>query len=267
MVAIDRMKRKTILLYPFIGMLIFIAGCKKGDTSNSQVIGTHLIGGLKTTFNGVVTDTIAYTYDSSNRIVEAVENSSGTLYDTKLTYDSNDRITEADVYTNSQLTQKNAFSYGSGTAMQQAIIYVNGNTTTNSLTLTLNSNQHIIKKAIDANNYVAYTYDASGNVNSIKEYVASSGTTPYSTFTATYGNHNSIYLNVKGNYYIWFDKYAPYNIVTQNSTYVTGIPPGTNITFSFASTFNSLGYLTNNVVTLSGTTSGQMFTTYTYINK
>jgi len=267
MVAIYHMKRKITLLYPFVGILIFIAGCKKGDTSNSNVIGTRLIGGLKTTSNGVVIDTLAYTYDSSNRIVEVVENSGGTLLDTKLTYDSSDRITEADLYTNSQPTQKNAFSYGSGTAMQQSIIYVNGNTTTNSQTLTLNSNQHIIKKAIDANNYVAYTYDASGNVSSITQYMASTGTTPYSTFTATYDSHNSIYLNVKGNYYIWFDRYTPYNIVTQNSTYVTGIPPGTNISYSFAGTFDSLGYLTSRVVTFSGTSSGQTVTTYTYINK
>jgi len=258
------MVKKIFLSLIIVSTIIF--GCKKADPTNTNISGTHLIGGLKTTSNGAVTDTLAYTYDGSNRIVEVIENSGGTLLDTKLTYDSSDRITEADLYTNGQPSQKNAFSYGSGTATEQSVIYVNGNTTTNSQTLTLNSAQHITKKAIDANNYAAYTYDASGNVSSITQYLTSTGTTPYSTFTATYDNHNGIYLNVKGNYYIWFDRYTPYNIITQNSTYPTGLP-SINISFSFAGTFDSLGYLTSRVVTASGTSSGQTVTTYTYINK
>ena len=254
---------KKIFSAAFI-IVTLAVGCKKGDTTNSNASGTRLIGGLKTTSNGTVIDTIAYTYDSSNRIIEVVENSNGTLLDTKLTYDSSDRIIGGDLYTNSQPTNKSTFSYGSGTITQQSIIYSNGNTTTSNFTLTLNSAQHIIKKAIDANNYAAYTYDASGNVTSIAQYITSSGTTPYSTFTATYDNHNSIYLNVKGNYYIWFDRYTPYNIVTQNSTNTSGI----NITFSFASMFDSLGYLTSRIVTASGTTTlAPSVTTFTYINR
>jgi hypothetical protein len=256
---------KKIILLSLLITLFFIAGCKK-DATNSNANTTRLIGGLKTTSNGAVVDTIAYTYDSSNRIVEVVENSNGTLLDTKLAYDSGDRVIEANLYTNSQLTNKSTFTYGNGTAMQQSIIYSNGNTTTTNFTLTLNSAQHIIKKAVDANNYTNYTYDASGNVTTITQYTALAGTTPYSIFTATYDNHDSIYLNIKGNYYIWFDRYAPYNIVTQNSI----INNGTlviNILYSFAGTFNSSGYLTSRVVTSSGTSSGQTNTTFTYINK
>ena len=248
-----------------LSSVIFLSACKKANTDITTAK-IRLIGGLQTTSNGIVTDTISYTYDSSNRITEVIETNAttaliSTLLDTKFTYDSNDRITEADLYTNGQPTSKNIFTYSTGSASEQSTIYYNGTTILSNQTLTLNSNQHVSKKSTDANNYSLYTYDTNGNVTTITQYTGVSATTPSTVYSATYDNNKSTFLNVKGNYYLWYEKQTPNNIIASTTTSYS--QPAYNYVYN--GTFNSDGYLNSRVVNVTGPITSTYTTSYTYI--
>jgi len=256
------MKRKITLLYAFISVLIFIAGCKKGNTDNT-LQSVYLPHSRKIYVNGTLSDSITYKYDASNRILETVS-LSGT--DDKYIYDSNGILTEYDSYTNGTLSSKDTYTYSSNSNQMTYTTFNSNGTilTTINIPITLDGNQRVVKTDYGSNNYDLYTYDALGNQATVAQYHSTNTTVPYYLYTNTYDTNKGVFLNVKG--YFSNDSYnLKNNIIKQVVNSVNS--PNTPYTFNFTYIYNADGYPTSITETSIGITSSPLTSVYTYTIK
>jgi len=257
------MKRKITLFYSFIGILVFIVGCKKGNT-DTPTEPVYLPYSIKTYSNGTFSDSSTYKYDASNRIIEIIT-LSGT--DKKYNYDSNGNLTELDTYTNGTLSSKSVYANGANSITDTYSLYNNGSVFhVSTANISLDGNQRITKVDNGSNNYFLYTYDSMGNTATCAQYETSVTTGPYYFYTNTFDSNKSPFLNVKGIYNLSTDfNLGNNNCVKEVINSVNS--PNAPYTFNFTYIYNAAGYPTSSTETSTGITSSPLTNVYTYIIK
>ena len=248
---------KVSLLAVLLLFTILISGCKKNVSYlAASTSGVYLPSMRIEKKVGGITDTVLYTYDNRNRIVEEVGFKFNSHNDYKLIYNDNDQLIEADYYgvESDKVTKhffiKNTYTYAGDSVIQKstypAAVTAGNPDTASYLVEKLNSSGFPIK-IYTLNTLPSiisiYTYDAKGNQTSTTAYQDKS--LDYIT-TNTFDNNKSTLVNIRGNYYIYpYLFYTSFKNNVASSNYLSYLVPSNSTIYTYTFDFNDAGYPVN----------------------
>ena len=262
------------LLFVSAIVFIFASACKKSSDDKTPTGNTELLTQIVYTNSGGTTKTTTLKYDSQNRLIEYLDNSSAPS-DNKISYDSNNRITdyyETSTYflQGSQIANTNnqhtTYNYNTAnTIVANITYYTNANSPASTTeTFTLNAQGQVIRNDFGTNNYAIYTYDGAGNVLTESDY--SNGTKLRYAFSYGYDQQKSSYSSQKGNIYTLVLPARINNPVMQTMVNASTTPSVTTTTTS-TYLYDANGYPTKEtrVTTTPGSAAITDVYTFSYI--
>jgi len=234
---------KNFLLYSFVIIICFAAGCKKDKQNNSiyllkqQIIDDRVEGGPL--------DTTNYTYNDQNRILSITDGTAPNRVSFSFAYDSENRLSIGRKFNNSgTLVIEFDFFYNTGSSGY----YFHGPThPSDTAVFTLNDKKQVTKIQSLHSGSQEFTYDANGNIASSTIFAADGTSNILDQNFATYDNKKNPFSQIPaGNNYLM-------SIVYQDpSTLINNVIVNNSDTYAY--TYNSAGFPTKALVTTGNAT-------------